>query len=188
MGTKASANRLRLSLRTMHNTDGKLREMEDYPGVVPVLIDALEKKGMRFHEESFNNGDISYHNKYVVVFRGTAAEVLHRAFHGVPSGLTTHEPAHDAGLVVNGLGRPVGSVDFRPFEMSKATHKRSLPNAKAVYPPCPDADKPQNSKETSSGMVRMKKRKWPKWNLVQSKRGIRPKIKARVRALLLIAV
>ena len=82
---KSSDNSLVPPFREINNTGLDLGEMEDYPGVMAVLVEALEKKGVRFNEASFGHGDITHENKHVVIFRGAAAEFLHRAFEGIPS-------------------------------------------------------------------------------------------------------
>jgi hypothetical protein len=58
-----------LSVRSVDDTDSQLRKMEDYPGALAIVINALKQKGMRFAEESFKNGDISNDNYYAVTIR-----------------------------------------------------------------------------------------------------------------------
>src|ERR1035437_84914 len=86
MGTKSCDGRLRPELRAVNDRKYKLGEMETYPGTLPDIIEALEKKGMRFDEVSLDNGDIRYLDNNVVVFRGNAAKLLHRAFQGAQRG------------------------------------------------------------------------------------------------------
>jgi hypothetical protein len=56
--------------------------MANYPGAMPVLVETLEKKRVRFDESRFGYGEITYLNKNVVILRGAANEVVERAFHG----------------------------------------------------------------------------------------------------------
>ena len=88
MGTKSCDDWLRPKFGTVNNCEYKLGEVETYPRVLPSIIEALEKKGMRFDEVSMDNGDIRYLNHDIVVFRGGAAKLLHCAFHGLPSRVT----------------------------------------------------------------------------------------------------
>jgi hypothetical protein len=131
MGTKSCDDGFGSALRTVDNSENKLGKVKSYPGVIAILIDALKKKGMRFKEVSFKNGDITNDDKNVVVFRGDAAKVLHRAFHGCPSSAPAHQAAHNVGLVINGecdiSGGNHNGADI--LKMSKIIHKCSLPNA-----------------------------------------------------------
>jgi len=89
--------------------------MLNYPGPIAVLVNTLEREGVRFDESSFPNENITHQNPYVAVIRGEATEFLHRAFESIKSRYAAHQTAQDAGLVVNGVGSPTGCVDFRPF-------------------------------------------------------------------------
>jgi len=71
-----------------------------------VLIDALEKKGVRFDEASFKNQDISHLNKHVVVLRGDARKLCDCLFECNPCSVTTHHTPKDMGLL---LGSPDSS-------------------------------------------------------------------------------
>src|ERR1035438_1626722 len=62
--------------------------MKTYPSALADTIEPLEKKGMRFDEGSLDNGDIRHLDNNIVVFRGNAAKLLDRAFHGIPGGVT----------------------------------------------------------------------------------------------------
>jgi hypothetical protein len=143
VGAESSDDRLRPALGAMNHPDSELGEMKNYPGVIAVLIDALKKKGMRFDEKSFFNGDITHHNNYIVTIRGAAAEVLHRAFHGIPSGVPAHHGSDGVGLLLNdadGQRRPDGNV---AVEISEVAHK------------CGDACPPSNAK--NQGLSNAKK-------------------------------
>ena len=131
MGTKSCDDRLQLPLRTVNNPESKLGEMKSYPGVISVVIDALKKKGMRFEEVSLKNGDITYNNKNIVVFRGDAAKVLHRAFHGVPCGMTTHHAGENLSLCANGSGFGRLDVSNLAADVIHKSKKRSRPNVES---------------------------------------------------------
>jgi len=60
--------------------------MQDHPGAMPVLVNALKKKGVRLNETSFEHGDVTYLNKNIVVLRGAAYEIVHSEFESSPSG------------------------------------------------------------------------------------------------------
>lgn len=67
-------------LRSINDTHADLGVVDDYPGVMAVLVDALKKEGVRFNERDFLDGEITCHNQNVMVLRGAAYEVVHRAF------------------------------------------------------------------------------------------------------------
>lgn len=69
-------------LWAVDDSNYNLSEVANYPGTMPVLIDALKKKGVRFDELGFGDGEITYLNQNVVILRGAAYEIVHRAFHG----------------------------------------------------------------------------------------------------------
>jgi len=75
------------SLGPVSDVHFNLSEVADYPGAMPVLVEALEKKGVRFDESSFCDGEVTYLNQNVVVLRGAAYEFVHRAFHREEHGL-----------------------------------------------------------------------------------------------------
>ncbi len=75
------------SLGPVSDAHFNLSEVADYPGAMPVLVEALEKKGVRFDESSFCDGEVTYLNQNVVVLRGAAYEFVHRAFHREEHGL-----------------------------------------------------------------------------------------------------
>lgn len=77
---KASNNSAGTVFRTVDNTHLDLGEVYNPGGVMPVLIDALKKKGVRFEEGDFKDGEITYENKNIMILRGRAYEVVHRAF------------------------------------------------------------------------------------------------------------
>jgi len=129
MGAKSCDNGFGSAFGAMNNSENKLGKMKPYPGVIAIVIDALKKKGMRFQKVSLKNGDISHNDKNVVVFRGDAAKVLHRAFHGEPCSVPAHQSTHHLGLVINRMGSPAWSIDGDVFHGSEIIiHKRSLPN------------------------------------------------------------
>jgi hypothetical protein len=128
MGTKSCDDWFGLPLGSVNNTESKLGKMKPYPGVIAVVIDALKKKGMRFEEVSLKNGDITYDNKNIVVFRGDTAKVLNRAFHGSPRSVPTHQTLHDMSLLIDGLGCPSWGIDGNVFKCGEIVgHNRSLP-------------------------------------------------------------
>ncbi len=134
MWTKSRDSRLWPELGAVDNRKNKLGEMETYPGVLPDIIHALKEKGMGFDEVSLNNGDIRYLDNNIVVFRGDAAKLLNRAFHGFPSGM--------AGQKIRQCDLRLGSRSHASARFSlcclnsintlrnilKIVHKRSLPN------------------------------------------------------------
>ena len=127
-------NSLGAALGPVNNMHYNLSEVADYAGAMPVLIDALKKKGVRFDELGFDDGEITYLNQNVVVLRGDAYEVVHRAFHGDEGGLARKQVwqnnlslrriAHTALRLslrlVNCLHAGIDSVNV-------IFHKRSLP-------------------------------------------------------------
>jgi hypothetical protein len=58
----------------------ELREMANYPGIMAVIREAAKKKGMRFDEADFPDGDIESPNQDIAIFRGSACEFLDRLF------------------------------------------------------------------------------------------------------------
>jgi hypothetical protein len=73
--------------REIDNTGTQLGEVEEYAGVMAELVKALEKKGVRFNETCFKDGDIIHKNKHVVISRGEASEFINRALEGKPCAL-----------------------------------------------------------------------------------------------------
>lgn len=142
-------NPLGAALGPVNNMHYNLTEVADYPGAMPVLIDALKKKGVWFDELSFDDGEITYLNQNVVVLRGTAYEVVHRAFHGGEHGLARKQE-RQGNLCVSGrphlarrlYSRALNSVHAL-CDALKITHKRSLPNDQAETPPNRDVQKPE---------------------------------------------
>jgi hypothetical protein len=65
-----SNNSIRLALRPVEDSGFNLTEVADYPGAMPVLVEALKEKGVRFEELSFDDDEIIYLNQNVVVLRG----------------------------------------------------------------------------------------------------------------------
>ena len=78
--------------------------MYDYPGVIPVLVDALKKKGVRFDEASFQNRDIGGLNKHVAILRSDVFKLCDCLFECTPSSIPAHHFAHDASLLFGGSG------------------------------------------------------------------------------------
>ena len=119
----------------MNDCKDKLREVQPYPGVLYDIIDALKKKGMGFDEVSLDNGDIRYLDNNIVVFRGNAAKLLHRAFHCLPSGVS-RKKMRQYNLRVGGLFRALrgirASIIQRLHTLTscfECFHKYNLPNA-----------------------------------------------------------
>ena len=113
--------------RVIDNTRVQLAEVDDYPGTMAVLIDALKKKGVRLDEARLQNSDVAHLNKYVTIIRGDTAEFLDRAFQCVPSGLTRKQRWQGylrrvCLRLTHHLGIKNMSVLF------KSIHKRSRPN------------------------------------------------------------
>jgi len=50
--------------------------MTDYKGIIPLVIEAAEKKGMRFDILDFPDGEIECLNNDVVIFRGSAGKFI----------------------------------------------------------------------------------------------------------------
>ena len=53
------------------------------PSPMEVVIEALKKKGVRFDESNFQDGDIERLNNDVVILRGDAAKILDCFFEGI---------------------------------------------------------------------------------------------------------
>jgi len=73
------------------NTRTKLAEMDDYPGVIPVVVEALKRKGVRVDESCFKHPDISNPNKYIMVLRGEAGRILDPLFEREPCSLAREQ-------------------------------------------------------------------------------------------------
>ena len=84
-------NSIRLALRPIKDSGFDLSEMADYPGAMPVLIEALKEKGVRLDELSFDDDEIVYLNQNVVILRGAALELVHRAFQSDEGSLSREE-------------------------------------------------------------------------------------------------
>jgi hypothetical protein len=84
------------------NRGSELAEMDDYPGAMAVFIDALKREGVRFNEADFKDGDVTHLNKYITIFRGEAAEFLHRACESIEGGSPAQEMPQDASLILGG--------------------------------------------------------------------------------------
>lgn len=59
--------------------------MDNYAGIIPFLIDAAKKKGVRFEIDDFADEEVERKNDDLVIFRGRAAKVIDRIFEGLPS-------------------------------------------------------------------------------------------------------
>lgn len=57
--------------------------MTDYKGVMAVLVEAAQKKGMRFDISNFSDEYIECLNQNVMIFRGKAYEFIDRLFEGI---------------------------------------------------------------------------------------------------------
>jgi hypothetical protein len=77
---KPSNNSARPALRQIDNMSDELAEMYDYPGIMAIIRDAAKKKGMRFNEADFPDGEVESPNDYIAIFRGSACEFLDRLF------------------------------------------------------------------------------------------------------------
>jgi hypothetical protein len=129
---------LSIPLGPVNNMHYNLCEVADYPGAMPVLIDALKKKGVRFDELSFSDGEITYLNQNVVVLRGAAYEVVHRAFHREEHGVTGKKMRQGDLRLIN---LPIAATNLMIHIMNAGrqalrmlhvfVHKRSLPNEKS---------------------------------------------------------
>jgi len=118
------------TLGPVNNMHYNLSEVANYRGSMPVLIDALKKKGVRFDELSFGDGEITYLNQNVVVLRGAAYEVIHRAFHGEECGITGKK-VRQRNLRLCGCSELTTRFlnCFRIYrKIVEMIHKRSLPN------------------------------------------------------------
>ena len=125
----------------------QLAEMLDYPSPLAVLLESLERKGVRLDESDLNDLDITNKNHYVVVIGGKSAEFLSRLYERLESGATAQEALEYARLVFR---RP----DFRLLDVKhlgvihKSTQSdaknQGLSNAKKVDAPTALAD-PLNS-------------------------------------------
>lgn len=73
------------TLWKIDNTHYDLSEVHDYPSLVALIRDAAKKKGMRFDEASFPDGEIAHLKQNVVVFRGSAHQFLNSLLEGAPS-------------------------------------------------------------------------------------------------------
>ncbi len=59
--------------------------MQDYPGPLAAIVNALKDKGVRLDITRFNDADITHLKQNVVILRGNAYKALHRALKRVPS-------------------------------------------------------------------------------------------------------
>ena len=84
-------NSIRLALRPIKDSGFNLSKVADYPGAMPVLVEADKQKGVRFDELSFGDDEIVYLNQNVVILRGAALELVHRAFHSDEGSLSREE-------------------------------------------------------------------------------------------------
>ncbi len=75
------------TFRIIDNTRTKLGEMDDYPGAMATLINALKAKGVRSEEIRFKHDDIVHLDHYVVILRGDALKLVDRLNETEPSGL-----------------------------------------------------------------------------------------------------
>ena len=80
----------RPAFRTIDNTGMKLAEVDDYRGAMAVLVESLERQGVRFDEASIKDGEITHLNNYVTIIRGDAAELLYGVYKSV-EGSTSRE-------------------------------------------------------------------------------------------------
>lgn len=73
-------------LRPVYDSQENSGEMENYPGVMSVLIEAFAKEGVRFDEADFSKEDFIHKDKYVTIIRGKANEFIDRALDRMKSG------------------------------------------------------------------------------------------------------
>ncbi len=118
----------RPAFREINYTGSELAEMYDYPSAMAVLIDALEKKGVRFDEASFKNQNISHLNKHVVILRGDALKLCDCLFECNPSSVTTHHIPKDMGLLLGSADSSRRTDGNIPSRGDVVFHNRSLPN------------------------------------------------------------
>ena len=83
-----------ISLGLINHANFNLAEMAYHASPMSALIEALKQKGVRLNEASFDNGEIVHQNENVVILRGAAYEVVHRAFHGDEGSLTGKKVWH----------------------------------------------------------------------------------------------
>ena len=83
-----------VSLRTINNANLNLAEMTYHASSMAVLIEALKQKSVRLNEASFDNGEIVHQNENIMILRGAAYEVVHRAFKGDEGSLAGKKVRH----------------------------------------------------------------------------------------------
>lgn len=66
----------------------------NYRGMVPFMIEAAKKKGMRFDVSDFPGSDVECLDEHVVIFRRTSYEFVHRLFESDECGITA-EPVRN---------------------------------------------------------------------------------------------
>jgi hypothetical protein len=153
VGSGALLGRRRIGIKAMNNTADNsglvslgqindanlyLAEMANHTGPMAALIKALEQKGMRFDEASLDNGEIVHQDENVVIFRGAAYEVIHRAFHGDEGGVTRKKMWQN-NLRLGSFSRATPYIPLMAVKLFKTScnlcntiiHKRSRPNEKS---------------------------------------------------------
>src|ERR1035441_1044250 len=88
---KARNDSLWPSLRKIDDASRKLAEMLDYPGPRSVLIESLERKGVRIEKTDLLDCDVTKKNQYVAIIGGKSAEFLSRLYERLESGATAQE-------------------------------------------------------------------------------------------------
>ncbi|MEY4916666.1 MAG: hypothetical protein RL616_579 [Verrucomicrobiota bacterium] len=124
-----------ISLGLINHANLNLAEMAYHASAMTALIEALKQKGVRLDEASFDNCEIVHQNENIMVLRGAAYEVVHRAFHGNEGSLAGKQ-MWQRNLRIYGGSHAATSLLLRSINRIKATcnsihvifHKRSLPN------------------------------------------------------------
>jgi hypothetical protein len=126
---KSCDDSARPALRQINNPCAQLAEMLDYPGPMAVLIESLERKGVRLNESDLLNCDITNDNQYVAIIRGKTAEFLSRLHERLESGVSAQEALEYARLVFH--SPDFGLVNVIHLGAVHKSDNRSLPNEKS---------------------------------------------------------
>ena len=92
-----------VTFREIDNTRSELGKVDDYPGAMAVLVDALKAKGVRPEEIRFEDADVVRNEHYIVVLRGDACKLLDRLNESQPSPLARKKTGLQ--LLADTLGR-----------------------------------------------------------------------------------
>jgi hypothetical protein len=127
------------ALRVIDDPCVQLTEMLDYPSPLAVLLESLERKGVRLDESDLNDLDITNQNHYVTVIGGKSAEFLSRLYERIESGAPAQEALEYARLLFRspdfGLVNVIHLGAIHKSSQSDAKNK-GLSNAKNVDAPC----------------------------------------------------